>query len=312
MKLKKVLALSAVGVMALTGCGSQKVDTATSTSQEEVTNTNQEEVAEGTEEEEIRIVSATVAATHVFDKLDAELVGIPKTANTLPDRYLGIEEVGMATDPDLEKIVSLDPDIVVIDQHFKEKVDTAATQLGLNVFYFDTTSLDNFVLTIEKLGEEVNKTEQAAAFINEIKEAETSVQDKVKEGQAPTVAVVFGSGSSFMLATEASYIGDLVSRVGAKNITTKLAEDPKAGYIQFSLEQIIEQNPDYILRFAHGNIEETKKSFDEFFNENPAWDTLDAVKEGRVVDLDSSVFNTSANVFVTEAISQLGEIFYGE
>lgn len=96
--------------------------------------------------------------THVFDKLDAELVGVPKTANKLPNRYVGIEEVGMTT--------------------------------------------------------------------------------------------------------EASYIGDLVSRVGAENIATKLAEDPTAGYIQFSLEQIMEQNPDYILRFAHGNIEETKKSFD--------------------------------------------------
>lgn len=96
----------------------------------------------------------------------------------------------MATDPDLEKIVSLDPDVVVVDQHFKEKVDEVAA-LGLDIFYFDSTSLDNFVLTIEKLGEEINKVEQATAFINEIKETETSVFGKVKEGEAPTVAVLF-------------------------------------------------------------------------------------------------------------------------
>lgn len=59
MKLKKVLALSAVGMMALTGCGSHKADATTSTSQEEVTKTNQEEAAG-------RIVLAGVAVNTIL------------------------------------------------------------------------------------------------------------------------------------------------------------------------------------------------------------------------------------------------------
>ncbi len=315
MKLKQLLALTALGAMALTGCGSEKADTATSASQEETT-VSEEKVEETTEEvteaEEVRIVSATVAATQLLDKLDAELVGVPKTSNTLPERYQGLEEVGMAMDPDLEKIVSLDPDVVIIDKNFKDKVDTAATELGLNVFYFDSTSYDNFLGTVETLGETIHKTEEAAAFIESVKAAEEAATAKANTEEAPTVAVIFGSSASFMLATDLSYVGDLVDKVGATNIADILEAEPSSGYIQFSLEQIIEQNPDYVLRFAHGNIEETKKSFDDFFNENPAWETLDAVKEGRVIDLDSSIFNTSANIFITDAITQLGEIFYGE
>lgn len=316
MKLKQLIALTAVGVMALTGCGSNEKTNEVSSATPENTETVEDEATIGGEDsaetEAVRIVSATVAATQVLDKLDAELVGVPKTSNTLPERYQGIEEVGMAMDPDLEKIVSLNPDIVVIDQHFKEKVDVAATELGLNVFYFDTTSYDNFLGTIEDLGAAINKTEEAAAFISDVKEAETEILANAEGKEAPTVAVVFGSSSSFMLATDLSYIGDLVNRVGAENITNALEAEPSSGYIQFSLEQIIEQNPDYVLRFAHGNIEETKKSFDEFFSQNPAWDSLDAVKEGRVIDLDSSIFNTSANIYMVDALNELGRIFYGE
>ncbi|MDO7203170.1 ABC transporter substrate-binding protein [Paraclostridium bifermentans] len=62
-----------------------------------------------------------------------------------------------------------------------------------------------------------------------------------------------------MLATDTSYLGDLTKTLGAKNIANNLDTNVKSPYIQFSLEQILEQNPDYILRFAHGELEQTKR-----------------------------------------------------
>jgi len=115
-----------------------------------------------------------------------------------------------------------------------------------------------------------------------------------------------------MLATETSYLGDLLKTVGGTNIATELDGSAKSPYLQFSLEQIVQTNPDYILRFAHGNLEETKKAFDDAFDKNPAYAELDAVKNNKVIDLDSNVFNVSANLNVSEAIKTLGGILYGE
>lgn len=114
-----------------------------------------------------------------------------------------------------------------------------------------------------------------------------------------------------MLATDTSYLGDLTKTLGAKNIANNLDTNVKSPYIQFSLEQILEQNPDYILRFAHGELEQTKKAFDQAFDKNSAYKELDAVKNNKVIDLDPSIFNVSANLQVKEAIKNLGEIFYG-
>ena len=151
----------------------------------------------------------------------------------------------------------------------------------------------------------------ATKLVNELKEVEKEAV-KNKKGEAPTVAIIFGGGENFMLATETSYLGDLAKTVGAKNITSNLDTNVKSPYIQFSLEQILEQNPDYILRFAHGEIEQTKKAFDTAFDKNPAYKELDAVKNNKVIDLDPSIFNVSANLQVKEAIKTLGETFYGK
>lgn len=230
---------------------------------------------------------------------------------TLPEKLKGLPEVGQAMSPDLEIVASLEPDVFVMDNMFKEKVEESMKKYDLDTFYFDTSTYTNFLTSIEKLGAKIGQEKEATKVINELKDVEKEAV-KNKKGEAPKVAIIFGGGENFMLATESSYLGDLVKTVGAKNITNNLDTSVKSPYIQFSLEQILEQNPDYILRFAHGEIEQTKKAFDSAFDKNPAYKELDAVKNNKVIDLDPSIFNVSANLQVKEAIKTLGETFYGK
>lgn len=213
--------------------------------------------------------------------------------------------------PDLEKVASLEPDVFVMDKSFKESVEESMKEYDINTFYIDTTTYTNFLTSIEELGKEINKQEEAEKLISSLKESEKEVA-KIKGDTDATVAILFGSGENFMLATETSYLGDLLKTVGGTNIATELDGSAKSPYLQFSLEQIVQTNPDYILRFAHGNLEETKKAFDDAFDKNPAYAELDAVKNNKVIDLDSNIFNVSANLNISEAIKTLGGILYGE
>ncbi|MEG0951405.1 MAG: ABC transporter substrate-binding protein [Niameybacter sp.] len=316
MSVKKLLAVAGVGMMVLTGCsttieqpkddiqaGKENVDHTTSADK-----INQQEEVKKENEEPLRIVSATVSATQLLDQLGQDLVGVPQTKFTLPERYEGVTLVGQAMNPDLEAIVALDSDLVVIDTMFKENVEKSIEAFGLNAFYFNTSTYSKFLVSIEELGEAIDKEAEAKDFIESLQAVENTVKNKA-EGQAPTVAVLFGGGENFMLATDHSYLGDLVDTTGAVNITDDL--NIESDYIPFSMEQIVASNPDYILRFAHGNLEETKKAFDAAFDKNPAFKTLDAVKEGSIVDLDPNVFGVSANIYIVDAIQKLGELFYG-
>ncbi|CEO25505.1 ABC transporter substrate-binding protein [Paraclostridium sordellii] len=295
MKFRKLASVFMVSALFLTGCQS----------------TSGKSKKEETTEKKPSVVAATVSGAQVLDKLDANVVGVPTTKMTLPEKLKGLPEVGQAMSPDLEIVASLEPDVFVMDNMFKEKVEESMKKYDLDTFYFDTSTYTNFLTSIEKLGAKIGQEKEATKVINELKDVEKEAV-KNKKGEAPKVAIIFGGGENFMLATESSYLGDLVKTVGAKNITNNLDTSVKSPYIQFSLEQILEQNPDYILRFAHGEIEQTKKAFDSAFDKNPAYKELDAVKNNKVIDLDPSIFNVSANLQVKEAIKTLGETFYGK
>lgn len=296
MKLKKIASMLIVSALFLTGCTSAK------SGKEEVNNIPKESV---------KVVAGAVAVSQVLDKLDAEVIGIPTTKMDMPEKFKGLPEVGQSLNPDLEIVASLQPDVFVMDKMFKDKVEESMKDYDINTFFFDTTTYSNFLSSIEELGKEIKKEDEAKKLIETLKESENEVISK-KGDKEPTVAILFGGGENFMLATKDSYLGDLVKTVGAKNITDNMDGKVESAYMQFSLEQILEQNPDYVLRFAHGNLDETKKAFDDAFAKNPAYGELDAVKNGKVIDLDPNVFNVSANIKITEAIKTLGELLYGE
>lgn len=305
MKFKSLLSMVLVAGMVLVGCQNETSESNSSASQKTEQTVQEEAVVE-----EVKVVAATVAATNVLAELDAEVIGVPATSQTLPEQYADLPQVGQAMSPDLEIVASLEPDLFVMDSSFKSSVEESLSQYGLNTFFFETGSYSAFVNSIKELGTEINRDEEANELVGEIESAVAKGLEK-KGDESPTVAVIFGAGDNFMLATDTSYLGDLVSTLGATNITSKLEGDMSSAYVQFSLEQILAENPDYVLRFAHGNVEETAKMFDQTFDSNEAYQALDAVKEGRVYDLDSTVFNVSANLQIKTAIETLADILYG-
>ena len=297
MKLKKLASIFVIGALFMTGCqstgGSEKTDEAPNVAEEKT------------------VVAATVSGSQVLDRLVAEVVGIPTTKLEMPEKFKGLPEVGQSMSLDLEIVESLDPDVFIMDNMFRESVEESLDEYDFNTFFLKTSSYTEYLESIEELGKVINKEEEANALINEFKDIEKEIATK-KGDKAPSVAIIFGGGENFMLATESSYLGDLAKAVGATNIASTLEGEVENGYIQLSLEHILKENPDYILRFAHGNLEETKKSFDEAFDKNQASQQLVDVKNNKVVDLDSTIFNVSANLKVTEAIRTLGDILYGE
>ncbi len=296
MKLKKLASMFLVSALFLTGCQSSTG--------------KQEEIKEDVKSE-ITVVAGSVSSSQVLEKLDAKVMGVPTTKMQLPEKYKDLPQIGQSMSPDFEIVASLEPDLLILDKMFEENVKESMKAFDLNTFFFDTSTYTSFVKSIEELGKEINKEEEAKNLINELKKSEDEAVANKKDKE-PTVAIIFGGSENFMLATETSYLGDLVKTVGGKNITSELNTDLSSPYIPFSLEQIIAQNPDYVLRFAHGNLEETKKAFDTAFDKNPAYKELDAVKNGNVVDLDPMIFNVSANIKVTDAIKTLGQVLYGE
>ena len=77
-------------------------------------------------------------------------------------------------------------------------------------------------------------------------------------------------------------------------------------------EDMQTKDPDIILRAAHALPDEVKEMFAEEFETNDVWKHFRAVQEGKVYDLDSSLFNMSANFSYSDALEALQPLLYGE
>ncbi|WP_127498375.1 heme ABC transporter substrate-binding protein IsdE [Paenibacillus glycanilyticus] len=258
--------------------------------------------------EEPRIVSTTVAVTQIMNALELDLVGIPTSVKTLPDRYKAVKEVGNPMSPDMELVKSLRPTEVLSVTTLKTDLEPAFEAAKINATFLDLTSLASMEEAIKILGQKYERTEQAAKIVSQIDERIAEISKSTEGRSKPAVLILLGVPGSYLVATEKSYIGSLVQLAGGVNI----ASGAKVEYLASNTEYLQKSNPDIILRAAHGMPDEVIKMFDEEFKKNDIWKHFNAVKNGRVYDLPEELFGTTANLAAADALKSLVPMLYPE
>lgn len=335
MRLKRniVLALTlAVGLMVV-GCGkkdSVDSDATSSASKKEsvdssanvgssdagaddvTENKETEEKKEDTISEDVeftdKVVASSVAVVQILDALGVPMVGVPTSSYELPESVAYATRIGNAMTPDLEVIASLNPSVIVSVDSLSADLKAQFDTLKIESAFVDLASYDGLKEAITSLSKRFNVEAKAEELIASFEEREGKITSMIDGKEGPSVLIIFGAGTSFMVASESSYVGDLAKRVGAKNII----EDAKASFTPVDMEYLADKNPDYILFMAHANPEESLVAFRKEFETNAAWQNFDAVKNDKVYALETSYFGMSANLLAVDAMEKLVEIIYAE
>jgi len=258
------------------------------------------------EEASHRIVSTTVAITQIMDALELDLIGIPKSVKTLPERYSSATKVGNPMSPDMEIVKSLKPTEVLSVSTLQYELEPVFESAGLRAGFLNLTSILNMQFEITELGEKYGREAQAAKIVNDQKEMLASITSKTEGKEKPTVLILLGVPGSYLVATEHSYIGDLVRLLGGVNIV----QGERVEFLASNTEYLQKANPDVILRAAHGMPAEVVKMFDEEFKKNDIWKHFEAVQTGRVYDLEETLFGTTGNLAVVQALTALAPMLY--
>ncbi len=253
-----------------------------------------------------RIVATTVAVTEIMDVLEVDLVGVPTSSKTLPKRYKGLPEVGNPMSPDMEKVKSLKPSEVLSVTTLEYELKPVFDGVGMKANFLDLTSLKNMKNSISDLGKKYGREKQAEEVVTKLDKKVTSIQKEVKGKKEPTVLILLGVPGSYLVATEHSYIGDLVKQLGGKNIV----QGEQVEYLASNTEYLKKADPDIILRAAHGMPDEVVKMFDKEFKTNDIWKHFAAVKNNRVYDLEERLFGTTGNLAAIEALDELKKMMY--
>ena len=226
-----------------------------------------------------RIVSLLPSLTETLCALGAcdRLVATDRFSDW-PAQVRALPKAGGLDDVSIETIVSLGPDLVLVSR--SQRVTQRLQDLGIRTFAVNTQSYADIGHAVALLGRilgvEARAAQLAAGIDRDVMDIGAAARAH-RTGNGATVYVEVDRGP--YAAGPASYIGELLSRLGTRNIVdAELGEYPK-----LNPEYVVRHNPDVIFIAA---AEATHLA------ERPGWNAIRAVKEGRLCTYPPEVRDT--------------------
>lgn len=303
------LAMFCLTIGLLTACGNKETKEENKKASDQTANTDLKEVTptqEVTTEESV--VVSSVAIVEILDALGVAMKGVPTSSYDLPESVADAVRIGNPMSPDLEVITSLEPDVIVCVDTLSNDLSEQFELLLADTVYVNLSSYDGLKESIVQLGKRFGKEAKAEEMVAEFEAKEKELEEQIIGKEKPTVLIIFGAQSNFMVASKDTYVGDLVNRVGGINVI----ENAPSSFSPVDMEYLAAQNPDYILFMAHADPEESLKAFKSEFESNAAWQNFDAVKNDKVYALETGYFGMSANLLAIDALDKLVDILYEE
>lgn len=199
-----------------------------------------------------RIISLSPSNTELVYALGLEdrLVGVTKFDN-YPEAAQSKEKIGGYTDIDIEKVVSLKPDLVLASSIHEAQVIPALEKLGLKVIGMEATTLAGALADIRLLGRLAGKSSEAEKLASSLEKRVQAVEAKVSKvpaSELPRVLFVVWH-DPIWTAGGSTLDNDLVTIAGGSNIAAELS-----GYPTISLEQVLAADPEVIIALTgHGD-----------------------------------------------------------
>jgi iron complex transport system substrate-binding protein len=187
--------------------------------------------------------------------------------------------VGEIIRPSLEKIVSLRPDLVIAVASLNDAETVRELErTGVPVFLLNMSSLANVYRAIATLGKLLDRQKEATILVAQLRARESKVRARWESEERPSVFLVL-SMDPCITAGRNAFLTELIAAAGARSVTEDLPRD----WLQVNLEAIIPKKPDYILLMKGSpfGLKEMQR--------RAGWSSLEAVKNGRVVEVDDRI-----------------------
>ncbi len=228
-----------------------------------------------------RIISLVPALTEMLFAIGAgpQVVAV-SSYDRFPPAVATLPRVGALLDPDVERVLSLTPDLVAIysSQH---DLRQQLARASIPVFDYRHAGLPDVVATIRDLGRVTGHAEGAASVASGIEQALERVRTRTRGRTAVRTLLVFGRQPGTIRSVYASggrgFLHDMLVAAGGINVLADLAQES----VQVTTELLLTRAPDVILELHEGPVYSDAQRRRAVTD----WDRLasvPAVKAGRV------------------------------
>lgn len=219
------------------------------------------------------IVSLAPSITEILYALGLEdkVAGVTEFCNYPPEAQTK-PKVGGFADVSIEKLLALNPDLVLVSSIHIAQVLPELEKLGLTAVVIDAHDLPQVLDSILLVGKMTGKEKEAKALVAEMQKRMDAVVKAVEGKKKPKV--FWELSSDLWTVGPGSFVHDIIVRAGGENIATGQP------YLQLTSEAVISADPEVIILADHpyGETAETVAK-------RPGWNKITAVKEGRIIEL---------------------------
>ncbi|NQT00372.1 MAG: ABC transporter substrate-binding protein [Candidatus Omnitrophica bacterium] len=246
-----------------------------------------------------RIISLGPAITKQLYLLGAEqrLIGVT-TYCRYPAQAKEKEKVGTVLDINLEKIMQLQPDLVLATSLTNQKDIRKLRSLGVRTVAFGRAkSFAEICEHFLTLGRYLGKEKEAATIINQAQVRVKIIKEKVREKEQLKVFIQVGAKPLITVSRD-SFFNDLIEFAGGINV----AGDALSGL--YSREKVVKDNPDAIIITTMGITGDAEKTTWESFS------SINAVKSGRIYIVDEYQYCSTSPLDFVQALVQMVQMLH--
>lgn len=251
-----------------------------------------------------RLISLSPSNTEIAFALglSERIVGVTEYCNYPPEAQEK-ELIGGFATPNIERIVELEPDLVLASTIHEEAV-TQFEALGITVLVIESATLTELYTSISLMAELTGVSGAGEALIATMQWRIGAVEEQIASiPEAERVRVYYEVYSDpLMSAGKQTFINEIITLAGGINIFADIDES----YPQISAEVVAERQPQVILYpDYHGTADLVLESMVD----RPGWSSIPAVAEGKVYAASDDAF-ARPGPRVVEAIEEAARLFY--
>ncbi len=231
-----------------------------------------------------RIISLVPSNTETLFALGLEdkVIGVTDYCN-YPPEALDKEKIGGFSTPDIEKIIALQPDLILAGSIHEKEIIPSLEGKGLTVFALAPENLNGILEDIKMVGKITGSEKEASELIAQMKNRIEVITDKTQKLQEkPGVFYITWHDPLWTIGSETT-IQELIEKAGGVNIFQSTITGHKAVY----LESVIACNPQVIIACTgHG---QAKGLPFEWAKSEPRLRVTEARQNNRVYQIDADL-----------------------
>jgi len=259
-----------------------------------------------------RVVAMSYSFADTWLLAGGELAGTTRDAFAsglrLPET---VADVGALHAPSLERVIELDPDLLILSADIPAHLGLQETleASGVNAAYFSVLDFADYLGMLKTCTEITGRADlyerNGAAVQARIDGAVAGASGK----PSPRILLLRVSSGNIEVRGSDTMAGIMLKDLGCANIA-----DSDASLLEsLSMEAIISEDPDFIFVVQQGDsLEDSLAFLEKALTSNPAWAGLSAVKNGRFEVVAKELFHQKPNDRWGEAYETLASILYGE